>query len=248
MRYYLSGPMTGLERHGFPAFFAAADDLRGRGLDVISPAETSIALVAGLFHEAPDYDDDPDWYEEKFAGIPRERFLAEDAVSVARADAVVVLPGWEKSSGAVWEVSIARKLNKSVLAYPELESVSERHAVGVVADASGAVKADADKPRVDLLPARPLFAIGEILGFGAEKYAAHNWRRGFKWSRMGGAALRHLLAWLDGEDLDQETGKSHLAHLGCDVLFLLEFEMTGTGTDDRYKRPSAEGTDAAQDG
>jgi len=96
-------------------------------------------------------------------------------------------------------------------------------------------KHDQEKPRTDLLPTAPLFAIAEVLGFGAKKYAAHNWRGGIEYSRLIGAAMRHLLAFNDGEDTDPESGLSHLAHLGCCVLFLLEQEAKGTGLDDRYK-------------
>lgn len=96
-------------------------------------------------------------------------------------------------------------------------------------------KNDTEKPRTDLLPTAPLFAIAEVLGFGAKKYAAHNWRGGIEYSRLIGAALRHLLAYNDGEDKDPESGLSHLAHAGCCVLFLLEQEAKGTGLDDRYK-------------
>lgn len=100
------------------------------------------------------------------------------------------------------------------------------------------VKNDQEKPRTDLLPTVPLFKIAEVLGFGAKKYAAHNWRGGIEYSRLIGAALRHLLAFNDGEDKDPESGLSHLAHLGCCVLFLLEQEAKGTGLDDRYKPSS----------
>lgn len=102
-------------------------------------------------------------------------------------------------------------------------------------ESTGAMKDDGEKPRLDLLPVKPLFAIARILTFGACKYADHNWRQGFRYSRMTGAILRHVLAWADGEDLDPETGESHLAHAACDILFLLEFEATKTGIDDRYK-------------
>lgn len=96
-------------------------------------------------------------------------------------------------------------------------------------------KHDQEKPRTDLLPTAPLLKIAEVLGFGAKKYDAHNWRGGIEYSRLLGAALRHLLAFNDGEDIDPESGLSHLAHLGCCVLFLLEQEAKGTGVDDRYK-------------
>jgi len=97
------------------------------------------------------------------------------------------------------------------------------------------VKHDIGKPRTDLLPTAPLLAIAGVLGFGANKYAAHNWRAGFSYSRLIGAALRHILAYNDGEDKDPESGLSHLAHAGCCILFLLEQEAKGTGTDDRFK-------------
>lgn len=98
-----------------------------------------------------------------------------------------------------------------------------------------ALKYDGGKPRVDLLPSAPLLAIAEVLGFGADKYAAHNWRKGMDYSRLIGAAYRHLMAYNDGQDKDPESGLSHLAHAGCCILFLLEQEAKGTGTDDRFK-------------
>lgn len=44
---------------------------------------------------------------------------------------------------------------------------------------SEALKHDQEKPRVELLPSVPLLMIAEVLTFGANKYAAHNWRGGF---------------------------------------------------------------------
>lgn len=88
---------------------------------------------------------------------------------------------------------------------------------------------------MELLPTIPLRAIAEVLTFGAKKYDAHNWRGGIEYSRLIGAAYRHLSAYNDGEDKDPESGLSHLAHLGCCVLFLLEQEAKGTGHDDRYR-------------
>jgi hypothetical protein len=93
---------------------------------------------------------------------------------------------------------------------------------------------------MELLPTAPLRAISEVLTFGAKKYAAHNWRGGLEYSRLIGAAYRHLSAFNDGEDKDPESGLSHLAHLGCCVMFLLEQEAKGTGQDDRYRGPNGD--------
>ena len=49
------------------------------------------------------------------------------------------------------------------------------------------------------------------------------------------AAMRHIMAFNDGEDKDPESGLSHLAHAACCIMFLLEFEKTHPELDDRYK-------------
>ncbi len=97
------------------------------------------------------------------------------------------------------------------------------------------LKYDANKTPLELLSPIALNEIGKVLAFGAKKYDSHNWRKGLKWSRVAGAAMRHLLAWLGGENVDPESGISHLAHLGCCVMFLLEYETTHKELDDRWK-------------
>jgi len=98
-------------------------------------------------------------------------------------------------------------------------------------------KFDYGKPPMDLLSTEALTQIAKVLDFGRQKYNSHNWRKGMSWSRLVGAGLRHLTAFNNGEDLDPETGLSHLAHLGCCTMFLLEFIKTHPEFDDRYKGP-----------
>lgn len=96
------------------------------------------------------------------------------------------------------------------------------------------IKFDTDKPKVELLSSIALIEISKVLTFGAKKYDDHNWRKGMHWSRLLGAATRHILAYLGGEDKDSESGLSHLAHAGCCIMFLLEYEQTHKNLDDRY--------------
>ena len=100
---------------------------------------------------------------------------------------------------------------------------------------SSGTKHDSEKVRWELLSVDAINEIAKVMTFGARKYNDHNWRGGFDWSRLIGAAYRHLSAWHNGQDKDPETGLSHLAHLGCCVMFLLEHETRGLGKDDRYK-------------
>jgi hypothetical protein len=97
-----------------------------------------------------------------------------------------------------------------------------------------AEKFDNGKPPLSLLPYGPLEEIAKVLDFGAKKYGTHNWCKGMSWSRLSDAALRHIFAWVWGEECDQETGFSHLAHAACCLLFLLDYIQTISGTDDRW--------------
>jgi hypothetical protein len=99
----------------------------------------------------------------------------------------------------------------------------------------GAMKFDDNKLPVNLLSSEALLQTAAVLKFGADKYHAHNWRDGFAWSRPLAAAMRHIMAYNDGEDKDPESGLSHLAHAACCIMFLLEFEKTHPHLDDRYK-------------
>jgi len=102
-------------------------------------------------------------------------------------------------------------------------------------NAGKALKFDQDKLPLNLLSTEALNQISAVLKFGAQKYAEHNWRKGFTWSRPLAAAMRHITAFNNGEDKDPESGLSHLAHAGCCIMFLLEFEKTHRELDDRYK-------------
>lgn len=105
---YLAGPMRGRPELNFPAFHAAAADLRARGIEVFNPAE----------HEPPGFDPAVD--EPK----PLARYMAADLPAVCRSDAVVVLDGWQESQGASLEVHVARVVGVPVLAYPDLDELS----------------------------------------------------------------------------------------------------------------------------
>lgn len=106
------------------------------------------------------------------------------------------------------------------------------------------VKYDTGKVRLELLPPEFLFAVAQILTFGANKYADRNWELGMKWSRVFGALMRHMWTWWGNKSerttnnflfgpLDTETGYSHLHHAGACLAFLITYEERNIGEDDR---------------
>lgn len=94
-------------------------------------------------------------------------------------------------------------------------------------------KFDQIKPRTDLLPIEPLIQASRVFGHGAAKYGAHNWRKGLTTTRLYAALLRHLFAWMAGEDFDK-SGEPHLAHALCELLMLIQTLYDKPELDDRY--------------
>lgn len=108
-RLYVAGPMTGLPHFNFPAFHAAAAFLRAAGFEVDNPAENPAPPCGS-------------WLG----------YMRMAVAQVAKADALVVLPGWEKSNGAFVEVQLARGLGLKVLTLEEamaLPATVEHHPV-----------------------------------------------------------------------------------------------------------------------
>jgi hypothetical protein len=83
-------------------------------------------------------------------------------------------------------------------------------------------KYDQGKLPWHLLPIEPIEKAVDVLDYGQKKYGDNTWQglSDFE-NRYYSALLRHLFAWKRGEIFDKESGKSHLAHAFCNVMFLL---------------------------
>jgi Domain of unknown function (DUF4406) len=88
---YVAGKMTGLPEFNFPAFNAAAKLLRDMGFTVENPAE--IAPIEGH---------------------PWEAYMRIALVKMLTCEAIVLLPGWERSRGANIERHLAIDLGMPV--------------------------------------------------------------------------------------------------------------------------------------
>lgn len=96
---------------------------------------------------------------------------------------------------------------------------------------------NAGKPRLSLVPVEAYTAMASVLEFGARKYAPNQWRQGLPYTETLDSLLRHVNAFLAGEDIDPESNCPHLAHAMCNAAFLITFEQMGLGLefDDRWK-------------
>lgn len=116
--------------------------------------------------------------------------------------------------------------------------------------------------RYDLIPVGSLEKLAIHFGRGARKYADHQWRRGYEWSKSYSAIQRHLNDFWSGKDFDvcsndpggcahetaggqlfiqlepdtcyNHTGSHHMAAVAWHAMVLLEFIDRHPDHDDRY--------------
>lgn len=118
MRAYLANKMTGKPQFNYPWFDKAAKELRGRGIDIQSPAEMDDPETRKMAMASPD--------GATGTGVANGEtwgdFLARDVKLIADGgiDAIIVGPEWAESKGAKLETFVAFQLGLPVLSYPDL--------------------------------------------------------------------------------------------------------------------------------
>lgn len=96
------------------------------------------------------------------------------------------------------------------------------------------MKKDAGKYDPTMITIEMLELVSRVREFGAKKYARNNFKiTGFKYTRSLAAAIRHIWAFLGGEDNDPESGLSHLGHAICCLEHLIYDTKHHPENDDR---------------
>lgn len=97
LKAYIAGPMTGIQDLNRSAFEAAERYLLARGIDCHTPF--AVARVANV----------PNCEEN----VPE--LLGLDFAAIRESDAVVLIPGWRSSRGALAEVCFALREEKTLM-------------------------------------------------------------------------------------------------------------------------------------
>lgn len=84
----------------------------------------------------------------------------------------------------------------------------------------GGLRYNSGKLRWTLVDFDALEDMVRVLEFGADKYSADNWKQGLRTTEVSESLMRHLFAYLRGEDLDPESGLPHTGHIMCNAMFL----------------------------
>lgn len=94
---------------------------------------------------------------------------------------------------------------------------------------------DEGKPPLAYLPWAGIDEVAMVQAYGHKKYKDYNnYRKGMEVGRNLSCAIRHIRAYMEGEDMDPESGRNHLAHAACRLLFVLQNIKDGKAIDDRY--------------
>lgn len=97
------------------------------------------------------------------------------------------------------------------------------------------IRENEGKTRWSLVDFEALKPMVDTLEYGAEKYDSHNWKKGLPVTEVSESLMRHLFAFLNGEDLDAESGLPHVGHIACNAMFLSHMALFRPDMDDRFK-------------
>lgn len=90
------------------------------------------------------------------------------------------------------------------------------------------------KPKWSLIPQSALLPMVRQAEYGATKYAAWNWTKGLKVTEICESLKRHLDAFMEGKDLDEE-GMPHIGGIQWNAMALQWMLVNKPELDDRYK-------------
>lgn len=102
-------------------------------------------------------------------------------------------------------------------------------------DAEQALRYNAGKRKWSLVDFKSLESMVEVLEYGENKYNAFNWKKGMPVTELSESLLRHMFAFLEGEDQDFESKVSHLGHILSNAMFLSYVMREKPHFDDRSR-------------
>lgn len=226
---YVSGPMRGRPHYNRDNFARVTAAGREQGFVMFNPFERDQAIHGDDFADDNllGHDDDFDI---------RGAMKADCEWICDHANFLIQLDGWEDSLGSRAEAALAESIGMPVISEREfapqaVAGVSEE--VRVTDPQTGGQKGS-KLAQLGAVDPRSLMEVAKVAGFGGEKYERYNFVKGYRWSLSYDALQRHLNAWWAGDDNDEESGLSHLAHAAWHCLALMTFQRHGRGTDDRF--------------
>lgn len=251
-RIYIAGPMSGIPLFNFPEFdeTAAYIDKHFPGCVPVNPAQ--IDRDHGF--DPATLPEDYNWNLIPESAGTREEIIRRDINALLTCHSIYMLPGWENSSGAKAELQLARWAGLNILQDPMaknplLHDFLDPSVPALISAPANTEHKDTNpkdsvgctKPPLHCIPAHVLFEVGMGMFEGGWKYREANYRViGVRASIYYDAAMRHLMAWWEGEDIDPASKIHHISKVMSCLAVLRDCQMqaeNGSGVSYKDDRP-----------
>ena len=70
------------------------------------------------------------------------------------------------------------------------------------------------------LDPRFIMELADLMTKSAKKYGKYNWALGQEFHTPFDSAQRHLMKFMSGENVDEESGLSHLLHAASNIMIM----------------------------
>jgi len=132
---------------------------------------------------------------------------------------------WEDSWENSTDIEREPRFDEFVTSPPE-EANQVTDANRGLEDELTALRYNSGKTDFTLLPVDALEAESKVWMMGMEKYGRNNWEN--LWGDetknvVMQSAMRHMMAIMSGEDIDNESGQPHAAHVRCNMAMLIRY-------------------------
>jgi hypothetical protein len=101
---------------------------------------------------------------------------------------------------------------------------------------TGSLRYNSGKPEVSQLDPKFILAMADHMKKSEAKYGKYNWALGQEFHTPFDCAMRHILAFMAGEDMDKESGTNHIISAACNLMILwTSYQKKDEELDTRFK-------------
>lgn len=101
--------------------------------------------------------------------------------------------------------------------------------------ATGSLRFNEGKPEVSQVDPKFIMALADLMTASSKKYGKHNYALGQQYSTPFDSCMRHLMKFMQGENIDEESGKDHLIHAAANIMIMYtSTKLDNPDLDDRF--------------
>jgi hypothetical protein len=108
---------------------------------------------------------------------------------------------------------------------------------------TGSLRKNSGKPQLSYIDPEFLLGMAQVLTIGSKKYSPMNWAKGNYYTVPYDSAMRHIFAFMKGEEFDKESLEHHLYHAAVNLYFMWYYSKHYPELDDRHFKTSENGVE-----